>query len=267
MATLWAYGDSWAWGWAGMKHFGSSVRNPPFRNCYVNVVARKLGAQVTNRAYPGDSFGHQLSIFYDDSIQIQPGDYVFFTLPPDSRWYTTDYGNREIRPIMFYDSHGNPTQRSREFFTFIDNNLYWFVYHINMFITGITTWCKANNVYCIIQHNYGKLDLLPWCDTSAIMDVEHSMWNWLGIPEVETLHKVQNGPNAEDPVKHLQPKMGDGTLTDDEREYFEQTQLQMKKVLITDPRDPGANPDLHPNEESHKLIGKKIYELFQKRMG
>lgn len=249
MSKLWSFGDSWAYGWAGQDI-------PAFTDNYINLLGEKLGcAEVENLARPGLGLGIITEVFMSNSPRIEKNDIVIITLPPDSRWYSP---KQEILPdypsnmaTISISGAGPTSEKYAKFLDLIDYDLYWFEYHNSLFVTAIADACERIGCECLMQHNYGMLNLLPWTNDRFILDKNHSMWEWLGLPALDTFQRIEQ----EDGLA-----LGDiilsETLTELEKE---QIMLLVENAILKDQETGGW--DLHPNLNSHKQIAEKIYEL------
>lgn len=273
MAKLYSLGDSWAWGWSGFD-YKKNVARHPFTQKYSQILADKLGLELINWTCPGNSFPQITQHFFRRVAPIvQPEDVVFITLPPDIRWHKAVPENFHITnnathyPWSNQDSEdtmsmlfGNGAFNHRAVEASLDQleseviqnnfNPYWFKYNTSLQLTAITTYSKVNNVKTFIQHNYGDLqDLLEVTDYDCVLDTQHSMWEWIGLPKLKSMLSLDHdGPREE-------------TLTDDVQ-LSDIRQIMMERLLID-----GESFDWHPNKLSHQIIGDKLYELCNQRMG
>ena len=270
---LYALGDSWSWGWNTPS--SKTGNNRQFQTNMCTVLASKLGLELINSSSPGNSFPQITQQFFRRITGVlKPGDVVFMCIPPDIRWHRAiDPGANANRKHMWWaNEHDNEDTCSTLFGTngsqfnnklvrpnHILNdeavgaleleiwqnasNMYWFKYHTSLFLTALSNWTKIHNVNFFAQHNYGSLDdLCDFADTSVILDPEHSMWEWMGLPKHNLLESLnQDGPNA--------PALG-VDLSD--------IYQKMQEVLLC---PDGDNIDWHPNQQSQKDIGNKLYEL------
>lgn len=233
--TFWIFGDSWAWGWGGLNP------NPiQFKNRYSILFADYLKVnKIEDKSYYGMSIGKMVDEFLKESIYIKKGDIVFVTIPPDSRgYYAAENDVEAFHSIFHYDT------RYEQLLKLNNYNFYYFKFHLSLFINVISDTCKRLGVECIMQHNYGKLYLTPWCNTENFLDIDNSMWDWLLLPKIYdlSLFKETDGP---------------GYLN------FEESQIkEFKKKLIYLSDD---KIDFHPNEASHDVIFKNLIHNYTKK--
>jgi hypothetical protein len=232
--TLWVFGDSWAWGWAGE---GPTPHR--FDNRYVNIFAKNLDiTSIKDYSLPGSGMGQIAEYFLKQTINIKKDDIVFVTIPPDSRGYSS--AGDFIQTIFHYDSNYKKLLELNNY------SFYYFTYHLSLFIKMISDACYRIGAECIMQHNYSTLELLDWCNTDDFLDTEKSMWEWLNLPSNYTLYDFEkkDGPSMDYFIHDLNK-----SLTD-----------LMDSVLIK----LGENEyDLHPNENGHNIIANKLIELYK----
>lgn len=228
--TLWVFGDSWAWGWAGEDP------NPKqFENRYSLLFANYLKiTKIIDESMFGLSFGHITELFLKQTVNMKGGDIVFVTIPPDSRCYITSEDMNTMQSIFFNN------EKYKKILEINNYNLYYFSYHLNLFITLISDVCYRLGIDCIIQHNYGKLELFEWCRTHDILDINNSMWDWLGLPNLYDLSQFKSNDGPEFVLKNN--KLAD-------------------KYLLTH----GDKYDSHPNELGHQLIFEKIINIYESK--
>ena len=280
MSKLYCLGDSWTWGWAGAEEDGTHLK--PFVNNYCHVLATKLQLELVNYGRPGNSFPQITQQFFRRIAPIlKKGDVVFLTIPPDVRWHraipmglngcANDYewdDDEDTISTMYY--HSEVSHKlvspgsiiSDETFDYLESELaqnnynpYWFKYNTSLQLIAITYYCEANNITCALQHNYGHLDDLLWATpTHLLLDEKHSMWEWMGLPQLKNqldFTEVDgDGPN--------QSSLPEGTTMRDLQQLCEE-KLLMQAV--------GGGIDWHPNASSHKQIGEILYDKLSKRMG
>ena len=242
------------------------------------MLFRSLHKQLVNLALPGNSFPQITQQFFRRiAPELEQGDVVMITVPPDMRWHKavpTDFhqtgvednypwsllDNEDTISMMFdsgvvqYNTKFNLDMMGQLESELAQNNYnpYWFKYNTSLQLIALSAYSKLNNINLFVQHNYGTLDdLLAVTDTDCVLDVHHSMWEWLGLPEMKNMLDItevkSDGPRGESlSVSNLYP------IRD-----------QMRNRLIPD----GESFDWHPNQSSHRLIGEKLYELCKERMG
>lgn len=273
---LYSLGDSWAWGWAGSDYVNKCAKEP-YKNCYAQILADRLHKQLVNLALPANSFPQITQQFFRRiAPELEPGDVVLLTVPPDMRWHKavpTDFhvtGVENRYPWSLLDSEDTIsmlfdrgeaqylTNFNLEMMGQLESELaqnnynpYWFKYNTSLQLIALSAYSKLNNINLFVQHNYGTLDdLLAVTDTDCVLDVHHSMWEWIGLPPLKNMlditQVIADGPRQE-------------AMTVDMWEIRE----LMRDTLIPD----GESFDWHPNENSHRIIGEKLYELCNQRMG
>lgn len=277
MGRLYVLGDSWSWGWNTPSRKTGNHRQ--FETNMCTVLADKLGLELHNYSSPGNSFPQITQEFFRRiACNLTPKDMVFICIPPDIRWHraipkgfnadkpkpwASEIDNEDTHSVLFgtNGSQFNPkTVRpdhvmhaealgTLELELMQNNfNMYWFKYHTSLFLTALSNWKKIHNINLFAQHNYGSLDnLCEFADTSVLLDPEHSMWEWMGMPKHSLLDDYnQDGPNA--------------LVVEDFQNIF----TEMQKVLLC---PDGEEIDWHPNQQSQIHIGNKLYELCNQRMG
>ncbi len=279
MAKLYALGDSWAWGWSGWNYKVQKAR-PPYKYCYVQILADSLNKELVNYSVPGNSFPQITQHFFRRIAPIlEAGDVVFLTVPPDMRWHkavpvnnhntTGDLSypwraldDEDTVSMLFKRGVSEPEKLLKNPEIYLESleselvqnsyNPYWFKYNTSLQIIALTAYSKQHNINLFMQHNYGTLnDLLEVTDFDCVLDQHQSMWEWLGLPEMKNMLDItevkSDGPRGESlSVSNLYP------IRD-----------QMRNRLIPD----GESFDWHPNQSSHRLIGEKLYEICNQRMG
>lgn len=280
MAKLYCLGDSWGWGWAGADIKGNHLK--PFVNNYCQVLATKLHLTLVNYSRPGNSFPQITQHFFRRVAPVlQKNDVVFFTVPPDVRWHravpkglngTNDYpwdDNEDTISTLYYRG-GMFSEKlvapgsiiTDDTFCYLESviaennhNPYWFKYNTSLQLIAITHYCDANNITCAMQHNYGNLDDLLWATPKhLLLDERHSMWEWLGLPQMRnTMDFTEvdgDGPN--------ESSLPEGWAMKDLQQAFKEKLLMQAE---------GGGIDWHPNASSHKQIGEILYDKFSERMG
>jgi len=281
MAKLYCLGDSWSFGWAGHDEV-NNVHKKPFVKNYCYVLASKLQLELVNFSLPGNSFPQITQQFFRRVAPIlQKGDVVFFTIPPDVRWHravpkgfnvdnngfgwhddedtiSTLYCHSEISHKMIAPG----SIITDDTFCYLESeiaqnnhNPYWFKYNTSLQLIAITHYCDAKNITCALQHNYGNLDDLLWATpTHLLLDKNHSMWEWMGLPQLRNLLDFRevdgDGPN--------ESALPEGWT------MFDLQQLCEEKLLM---QADGGGIDWHPNASSHKQIGEILYDKLSERMG
>ena len=278
MSKLYVLGDSWSWGWDTPSRKTGNYRQ--FETNMCTVLAQKLGLELVNISCPGNSFPQITQEFFRRiACNLKPDDVVFMCIPPDIRWHRAiPPGSNADKPKPWASSTDNEDTCSVLFGTngaqfnpklvrpnhilqsddmnsleleILQNhsNMYWFKYHTSLFLTALSNWTKVHNINFFAQHNYGSFEnLCEFADTSILLDPEHSMWEWLGLPKHHLLaDSNQDGPNA--------IVIG---------EDFPNVYQQMQQVLLC---PDGEQIDWHPNQQSHIDIGNKLYELCNQRLG
>ena len=281
MSKLYVLGDSWSWGWNTPSPKNNHHRS--FKQNMSRVLADRLGLELVNDSLPGNSFPQITQQFFRRVSQhLTPTDVVFLCVPPDIRWHcavvpgsnkgkgrrwseqadadedTTSvlfgtngaqYNERLVRPNHILQKEALSTLELEILQQ--NHNLYWFKYHTSMQLTALSSWAKLHHANVFAQHNYGSLDdLCDFADTSIVLDPEHSMWEWMGLPKHELLASAnQDGINA--------VVLGDET--------FHASYMKMADKLLHSAD--GAGLDWHPNRQSQMDIGNKLYELCNQRMG
>lgn len=281
MSKLYVLGDSWSWGWNQPHKKTGCFR--AFETNMSTVLADKLGLELVNDSCPGNSFPQITQQFFRRISQhLTPTDVVFFCIPPDIRWHNAiapgynvgkqrrwsededadedtisvlfNTNGSQFNPKMVRPNHIlNPESVNTLELEVMQNNfnMYWFKYHTSMQLTALSTWAKVNNANVFAQHNYGSLsDLCDFTDSSIVLDIDNSMWQWLGLPAHNLLEDAnQDGPNA---------------VIFGEDVFHAEYQLFATKLLQQWDSD---GIDWHPNHGSQIEIGNKLYELCNERMG
>lgn len=281
MAKLYCLGDSWGWGWAGADKNG--VHLPPFVKNYCYVLASKLQLELINLSRPGNSFPQITQHFFRRVAPIlKKGDVVFFTIPPDVRWhravprglngcnnnnYEWDDDEDTISTMYYQGSFAEKIVApghiiTDDTFAFLESeivqnnhNPYWFKYNTSLQLIAITYYCDANNITCALQHNYGHLDDLLWATpTHLLLDENHSMWEWLGLPQLRNTLDFDE-VDGDGPNQSALPESW--TMKDLQQACTEKLLMQAE----------GGGIDWHPNASSHQQIGEILYDKLSKRMG
>jgi len=234
--TIWIFGDSWSWGWAGGHPTPSQ-----YKNRYSLLFAKYLNInKIEDHSHAGWSFGQIVESFLNNSNNIKKDDIVFVTIPPDSRGYIAKENVNQMATLFHSDD------KFVKLLELNNYNLYYFTYHINLFITLISDFCNRIGAECIMQHNYGTLELLEWCKTDSILDIKNSMWNWIGLPTNYDITKYKSGDG---------PRIStDTNYINNHTDLFEKYLIKMNGVY-----------DLHPNELGHKLIFEKIVDIYESK--
>lgn len=238
---LYNLGDSWAWG------FEDSF-DIPYETTYADIIANNFNLEKVNCCKPGWALGNVTEKFLQTVVpNMQEGDYVFVTIPPDTRiTVAIAAGVRDSRTVFSDSSLWRETLRET------GASPYHFELILNKDILLIASICKLNKVNYAFQHNYSSFSYDPLWDMSLItdnyVDMDKSMLNILGLPNEiylgssleEQVSKRQDGPK-----KKSVPNIIDAVGTE-------------KELELTELYNRIMNRSFHPNLEGHRILGEKL---------
>lgn len=234
MSTLWCVGDSWSAGWAGASPTGEPRY---FSHTMCTELAQRLELECVNFSVAGASIGHIVDIYMRRvSTNIKQGDTVFLCAPPDSRYHRLDLGMISTAGIH------NPAGQEYllDLLKHNGNDTTWFKWHYAVFSRLIYTDAISKGAECYVQHNYGTIPDFSWFDQGIFLS-NNSMWEWIGLPPIETFMVGDDGPNGE----HLS-------------EYMEIAHRELCHM-------PDGNLDYHPNQRNQRMIGNRLADMIQER--
>lgn len=163
---LWNFGDSWAWGF-GLNESEKS---------YARLLCEYNNLDFQDFSTQGKSLGEIVHVFVTASNMFREGDIALITVPPDTRWYVTPENGDEVM-----HSISSWTDEYKKFLDLINGSIYWFQWHHSMFLAMMVYHAREKNVKLVMQHNYGRLDLIPELSfvRDYFVDPDSSMTYWL----------------------------------------------------------------------------------------
>lgn len=218
--TLWGFSDSWGAGWGLKQH----------ETTYTELFAKNLKLNCCNESQSGFGLGQILYKFVMHSNNFQENDIVLITVPPDTRWYSTNEPGREHDNFKTMFSTDPDYEK---FLELIKGNVFWFEWHHGLFLSMLCFIARETKVKILLQHNYGMISSVPNLEyhKQYFLDFEHSMTHWLTGNDYYDYSDAYCGLTTES-VKY--------------NNYF-------------------INRDNHPNQLGHKKIADRLLTLYKER--